>query len=179
MTDSFYGDLRKFKLYCKVPKFWDARNLCCILPKIQTKRSNLKVLCQNDANGIANSEDRDQTAPLGAVWSLICVCTVCLDLSVQNLRVLTVSIIKYAPYLPNCRNIVNIWAALWKKHAFRIFENKGADQLCRHSTADQRLCFRNIDSTIPLPISILYSPICVWPGWKPRRQVSRNVAHMS
>ena len=30
--------------------------------KIQTKRQNLK-----DANGIANSEDPDQTAPLGAV----------------------------------------------------------------------------------------------------------------
>ena len=28
--------------YCKVPKFWDARNFCCYLPKIQTKRPNLK-----------------------------------------------------------------------------------------------------------------------------------------
>ena len=27
------------------------------------------VLCQKDANGIANSEDPDQTAPLGAVRS--------------------------------------------------------------------------------------------------------------
>ena len=43
------------------------KKLCCNLPKIQTKRLNLRVLCQNDANGIANSEDPDQTAPLGAV----------------------------------------------------------------------------------------------------------------
>ena len=50
--------------YCKVPKISDAKNLCCNLPKIQTKRSNLRVFCQNDANGIANSEDPDQTAPL-------------------------------------------------------------------------------------------------------------------
>ena len=26
----------------KVPKFWDIRNLCFNLPKIQTKRPNLK-----------------------------------------------------------------------------------------------------------------------------------------
>ena len=55
------------KDYRKVPKFSDARKLCCNLPKIQTKRPKLKVFYQNDANGIANSEDPDQTAPLGAV----------------------------------------------------------------------------------------------------------------
>ena len=43
------------------------RKLCCYLPKIQEKRPNLWVFCQNDANGIANSEDPDQTASLGAV----------------------------------------------------------------------------------------------------------------
>ena len=55
--------------YHKVPKFSDARNLCCNLPKIQTKRPNPRVFCPDGANGIANSEDPDQTAPLGAVWS--------------------------------------------------------------------------------------------------------------
>ena len=50
--------------YRKVPKFSDTRNFCCNLPKIQTKRQNLRVFCQKDANGIANSEDPDQTAPL-------------------------------------------------------------------------------------------------------------------
>ena len=29
-------------------------------------------------------------------------------------------------------------------------ENKGADQLCSNCTADQRLCSRYTDSTIPL-----------------------------
>ena len=53
--------------YQKVPKFSYARKLCCNLPKIQTKRPTLKVFRQKDANGIANSEDPDQTAPLGAV----------------------------------------------------------------------------------------------------------------
>ena len=55
------------KQYYKVPKFWDARNLCCNLPKIQTKRKNIRVFCQIEANGKANNEDPDQTAPRGAV----------------------------------------------------------------------------------------------------------------
>ena len=53
--------------YRKVPKLGDAKKLCCNLPKIQEKRPSLRVFCQKDANGIANSEDPDQTAPLGAV----------------------------------------------------------------------------------------------------------------
>ena len=53
--------------YRKVPKFSDTRKLCCNLPKIQEKRPNLWVFRQKDANGIANSGDPDQTAPLGAV----------------------------------------------------------------------------------------------------------------
>ena len=43
----------------KVPKFSDARKLCCNLPKIKKRRLNLRVFHQKDANGIANSEDLD------------------------------------------------------------------------------------------------------------------------
>ena len=54
--------------YRKVPKFSDKRKFCYInLRKIQTKRPNLGVFHQKDANRIANSEDPDQTAPRGAV----------------------------------------------------------------------------------------------------------------
>ena len=56
-----------YLIYRKVPKLWDATKLCCNLPKTQTKRPNLRVFRQKDANGIANSEDPDQTAPLEAV----------------------------------------------------------------------------------------------------------------
>ena len=55
-----------FSQYGKVPKFSDARKFCCNQPKIQTKRPNLRVFGQKDANGIANSVDPDQTAPRGA-----------------------------------------------------------------------------------------------------------------
>ena len=53
--------------YRKVPKFSEARKLCCNQPEIQTKKPNLCVFGQKDVNGIANSVDPDQTAPLGAV----------------------------------------------------------------------------------------------------------------
>ena len=68
-----------------------------------------------------------------------------------------------------------------RKPDFCICENKDADQLRGNREADQRLCFRYTDSTIPLPskskfqasshLVWLYSPVCVGPGWKPRRPV--------
>ena len=72
----FYGEFTNIILwlspnahlnYRKVPKISHARKLSCNLSEIQTKRPNLRVFRQKDANGIANSEDPDQTAPLGAV----------------------------------------------------------------------------------------------------------------
>ena len=66
-----------------------------------------------------------------------------------------------------------------RKPAFCIFENKDADQLRGNCTADQRLCFCYMDSTIPLfpkseissllLSSVVVSPVCVGPGRKPRR----------
>ena len=52
------------KNYRNIPKFSDARKHCCNLPKIQT---NSLTLIGKGANGIANHEDPDQTAPLGVV----------------------------------------------------------------------------------------------------------------
>ena len=57
-----------------------------------------------------------------------------------------------------------------------LCENKGADQLCCNSTADQRLCFRYRivqytqiqDSSCHL---LLCRQVCVRPGRKPRRLV--------
>ena len=56
-----------------------------------------------------------------------------------------------------------------RKPAFCMCENKGADQLRGNREADQRLCFRYTDSTIPLllksEISSLYpSSVAVQPG---------------
>ena len=56
-----------------------------------------------------------------------------------------------------------------RKPAFCICENKDADQLCGNRTADQRLCFRYIDNTVPLlsksEISSLQpSSVAVQPG---------------
>ena len=67
-------------------------------------------------------------------------------------------------------------------------ENKDADQLRGNREADQRLCFRYTDSTIPLlseskfPVSghllCLYSPVCVGPVRKPHCWFSHEAAHL-
>ena len=64
---TFLSYKKSFSSYRKVLKFSDTKNFCRNLSKIQTKWPNLRVFSQEDANGIANSEDPDQTAPLGAV----------------------------------------------------------------------------------------------------------------
>ena len=56
-----------------------------------------------------------------------------------------------------------------RKPALSICENKDADQLCGNHTADQRLCFRYTNSTIPLLpkseiSSLLPSFVAVQPG---------------
>ena len=50
-----------------------------------------------------------------------------------------------------------------RKPAFSICENKDADQLRGNREADQRLCFRYIDTTIPL-LSKSEISVAVQPG---------------
>ena len=68
-----------------------------------------------------------------------------------------------------------------RKLALCICENKDADQLRSKCEADQRLCFRYTDSTIPLlpkseiqassHLLWLFSLVCIRYGRKPRRQL--------
>ena len=71
---------------------------------------------------------------------------------------------------------------IMRKPAFCICENKDADQLRSNCAADQRLCFRYTDCTIPTHylnpkfqasshLLWLYSPVCVGTDRKPRRPV--------
>ena len=67
-----------------------------------------------------------------------------------------------------------------RKPAFCICENKDADQLRGNREADQRLCFRYIDSTIPLlsksEISSLWpSSVAIQPGMCRTRSESRTL----
>ena len=69
-----------------------------------------------------------------------------------------------------------------------ICENKGADQLRSNREADQRLCFRYSDSTVPLLLNPkfqasssflrLYRSVCVEPGRKPHCWFSHEAAHI-
>ena len=70
-----------------------------------------------------------------------------------------------------------------------ICENKDADQLRGNREADQRLCFRYTDSTIPLYLNqkfeassyflCLYRPVCVGPVRKPHCWFSHEAAQMA
>ena len=72
-----------WKCTVKLLDFGTPKNLTVIYLKIQTKRPNLSVFCQNDTNGIANSEDPDQIAPVDP------------DVSARNVRVITVAAWKW------------------------------------------------------------------------------------
>ena len=77
-----------------------------------------------------------------------------------------------------------------RKPAFCICENKDADELCGDRTADQRLCFRYIDSTIPLLskskiFSLELAIFCCCRAWlvldldgNPEDQFSHVAAHI-
>ena len=53
-----------------------------------------------------------------------------------------------------------------RKPAFCIGENKGADQLCGDREADQRLCYRYIDSTMPCTFYIRnFKPLAIFCGY--------------
>ena len=68
-----------FTIYRKFPKYSDTQKICCNQSKIWTV-----WLSPNDADGMANNVDPDQTAPL------IEVCTVCPGISVRKLRIITI-----------------------------------------------------------------------------------------
>ena len=56
-------------MYRKFPKYSDTQKLCCKRSKIWSMWLYHRVMSPKDVDGIANSVDPDQTAPLGAVWS--------------------------------------------------------------------------------------------------------------
>ena len=75
-----------------------------------------------------------------------------------------------------------------RKPAFCLCENKDTDQLRGNHEADQRLCFRYIDSTIPLlskskisslkPSSVADRLVCVGAGRQPECWFSHEAAHL-
>ena len=55
--------------YHKIPKYSDTQKFAVIILKIEHCGFTRVLMCPNNADGMVNSEDPDQTAPLGAVWS--------------------------------------------------------------------------------------------------------------
>ena len=76
--------LTKEEITIKFLNFQTPEIFAVIYLKFKTKRKNLRVFHQKDANGIANSEDPDQTAPLGSGSSLFA--QVCMSQNLVSLR---------------------------------------------------------------------------------------------
>ena len=53
-------------MYRNDPKFSDTHKICCNHPQIWTIGLYHRVISPNDTDGMANSVNPDQTAPLGA-----------------------------------------------------------------------------------------------------------------
>ena len=73
------------------PKFSDTQNICCNHSKVWTMWLYHRLMSPNDADGMANSVDPDQTAhqtaPLGAVWSGSALfAQACLSENLRSLR---------------------------------------------------------------------------------------------
>ena len=93
--------------------------------------------------------------------------------------------LKEPRYQPQSHKNWNNMSHVMRKPAFCMCKNKAADQLRSNCTADQRLCFRNKDSTIPLlPKSEIQPSVAVQPGLcgprskNPEDRFSHNEAHM-
>ena len=54
-------------IYRKSPKFLDTKNVAETTPNFKQKDLFIEKLCPKGVDGMANSVDPDQTAPLGAV----------------------------------------------------------------------------------------------------------------
>ena len=67
---------------------------------------------------------------------------------------------------------------LMGKPTICICENKGADQLRSNCEADQHLCFRCMDSTIPLLSKSKIFCACVGPVRKPHCWFPHEEAHI-
>ena len=76
-----------FNICRKFPKYSDTQRISCNHSKIWTMWLYHRVMSPNDADGMANSVDTDQTAPLGAVWSASTLfAQTCLSENLRSLR---------------------------------------------------------------------------------------------
>ena len=89
MKSWYLQHLRKCSYnYRKIPKYSDTQKICSNHSKIWIMWLYHRVMSPNDADGMANSVDPDQTFSRS---SLIWVCTVCPGISVRKLKILTVN----------------------------------------------------------------------------------------
>ena len=93
---SFHCLPKKSNTYRKFPKYSDTQKICCNHSKIWTMWLYHSVMSPNDADGMANSVDPDQTAPLGAFcFGSALFAQACLSENLGSLRVTLVFLKDY------------------------------------------------------------------------------------
>ena len=149
----------------------DTPKICCNHPKSWT----LRVMHPKDAEGIANSVDPDQTAPLGASWSGSALFAQ--TYLSENLGPFRYSMVK--PHYTNLRIITSIFTSV----QFCLFlfteallTNASSDppQLCQ-VMQKRVLCYmRTIKAQISLRIRAVWSaPLLFAPWIVSRSEISR------
>ena len=68
IQDKIWANKRNVGDYRNDPKFSDTQNICCNHSKVWTMWLYHRLMSPNDVDGMANSVDPDQTAPLGEGW---------------------------------------------------------------------------------------------------------------
>ena len=104
-------------------------------------------------------------------YFFLCVFFVGLRLYVNNFSVMSGQQTQSCEMIKQLRDLMNSairgandTSLVMRKPAFGKCENKNADQLRGNPEADQRLCFRYIDSTIPLLPKSNFKPLDVFCG---------------
>ena len=112
--------------YPKTPKTSGHPNNCCNYPTTGTVSFNYRVMGPNNAVGIANSVDHDRL--------LIWICTVCQDLSVRKLRIITV----FSANVWVCEFLVFTWFYQFRcQHRRRRSSSEGLGVGERNSTSSR------------------------------------------
>ena len=106
--------------YRKFPKYSDTRKFAVLTLKVE--HDGFSLMHPKDAEGIANSVDPDQSAPLGAVWAGSALfAQTCLS---ENLGKYRRKFPKYSDIQNICCNHSKIWT-MWLYH--RVMSPNNAD----------------------------------------------------
>ena len=147
-------------LYLLNPKFQASSNLLwlynpgCVGPGRNPRRP---VFSERGLYDLSCEQLLCSTACVDPTWVCAFIVRICSQLAFSGLgtiiltrTIMIMLMMKISVHVPTTRVERKHLSRVMRKPTFSMCENKDADQLRGDREADQRLCFRYIDSTIPL-----------------------------